>query len=286
MAAGPEELERRGQSPLAYQPRRPVPWRFLDLLAVVAFFLAAQALLLFSLDAVFGWGILHNIVNPEAGLSNTEHAVIRLLPKGDLWVLLLCVLSAVVVTPIAEEFFFRVLLQGWLEAAFRRWRRKTSAWRRLVPIMAGPILLSSLLFAGMHFRRSTASQFDTLSMVILIAVGEAGKLLAVLFAIPLLRWRVGATAVDFGWVPRRLGGDLVLGLATFAVVAVPIYAIQGLTPRLLPTDIAPDPVPLFFFALVLGFLYYRTHRITPLVVVHAALNATSLALTWLGTARV
>jgi len=41
-------------------------------------------------------------------------------------------------------------------------------------------------------------------------------------------------------------------------------------------------VPLFFFALVLGTLYYRTHRLLPLIVLHAALNGTSLLLAWLG----
>jgi len=55
-------------------------------------------------------------------------------------------------------------------------------------------------------------------------------------------------------------------------VAVPIYAIQFLFWSLLPKGVAADPAPLFFFALVLGSLYYRTHRIVPAIVLHMSLN--------------
>ena len=42
-------------------------------------------------------------------------------------------------------------------------------------------------------------------------------------------------------------------------------------------DYAPDPIPLFFLALVFGALYHRTHRIAPSLVLHMAFNATSIA---------
>jgi hypothetical protein len=97
-----------------------------------------------------------------------------------------------------------------------------------------------------------------------------------------LRGRVGATAADLGWTPKTASGDVKLGLATFAAIAAPIYAVQITFQYLLPANLAPDPAPLFFFALVLGALYYRTHRLLPLIVLHAALNGTSLLLAWLG----
>ncbi|MEM6330660.1 MAG: CPBP family intramembrane glutamic endopeptidase [Planctomycetota bacterium] len=43
----------------------------------------------------------------------------------------------------------------------------------------------------------------------------------------------------------------------------------------------PAPVALFFFGLVLGYVYQRTHRIVPCVVAHMAFNALSLSLHWL-----
>ena len=36
-----------------------------------------------------------------------------------------------------------------------------------------------------------------------------------------------------------------------------------------------------FLALVLGALYYRTHRIVPAIVLHMAFNATNLFILWL-----
>jgi len=44
-----------------------------------------------------------------------------------------------------------------------------------------------------------------------------------------------------------------------------------------------DPIPLFVLALVLGWLYQRTHRLWPSVALHTALNATSVALLFLAT---
>jgi membrane protease YdiL (CAAX protease family) len=57
--------------------------------------------------------------------------------------------------------------------------------------------------------------------------------------------------------------------------------MQFYIPLLLPDYIAPDPIPLFFFSVALGAIYHRTHRLAPLIVLHAALNGTSLMLVWL-----
>ncbi|HRX79050.1 MAG TPA: CPBP family intramembrane metalloprotease [Pirellulaceae bacterium] len=43
----------------------------------------------------------------------------------------------------------------------------------------------------------------------------------------------------------------------------------------------PDPIPLFFLALALGFVYQRTHRLLPCIIVHACLNGTTMLLLWL-----
>lgn len=42
----------------------------------------------------------------------------------------------------------------------------------------------------------------------------------------------------------------------------------------------PAPVPLFFLSLVLGYLYYRTHRILPCIVLHMCLNGCSMWVFW------
>jgi membrane protease YdiL (CAAX protease family) len=44
--------------------------------------------------------------------------------------------------------------------------------------------------------------------------------------------------------------------------------------------IGPDPIPLFFLALVLGYTYQRTHRIVPCIVTHALFNSLTLIALW------
>jgi membrane protease YdiL (CAAX protease family) len=58
--------------------------------------------------------------------------------------------------------------------------------------------------------------------------------------------------------------------------------MQAVLSARLPAYIAPDPIPLFFFAVALGFLYFRTHRIVPLIILHAIFNGASLAMATLG----
>jgi membrane protease YdiL (CAAX protease family) len=41
---------------------------------------------------------------------------------------------------------------------------------------------------------------------------------------------------------------------------------------------SPDPITLFFFALALGYVYQRTHRLLPCVVMHVLLNAASMTM--------
>jgi membrane protease YdiL (CAAX protease family) len=77
-----------------------------------------------------------------AGLLNLlvpyKHHVVDLLAKQrDPWTVAVVVVSAVVVAPLAEEFFFRRVLQGWLE-------------KRMAGDAAGPVLFSSLAFAAAH----------------------------------------------------------------------------------------------------------------------------------------
>jgi membrane protease YdiL (CAAX protease family) len=42
----------------------------------------------------------------------------------------------------------------------------------------------------------------------------------------------------------------------------------------------PEPIPLFFLAIVLGYIYQRTHRILPSIVTHATFNAFAMFILW------
>ena len=110
----------------------------------------------------------------------------------------------------------------------------------------------------------------------------ASKLVAMAAVVVLLRIERGATAADFGWAPRRAIPDVGLGLAAYVAVIPVVYLVQFLVQRRAGLGVT-DPVPLFFFALVLGTIYYRTHRILPTIVTHAAFNATTLLVLWVAS---
>lgn len=271
---------RRSQgSLLPCEPRRRVPWQAVDVLVVLVVYLVLSAV---AAEVIRGW-IGQERMEPlhisRAEASETAHPVMKVLATGDPRVLLLCVVSVVVVAPVVEEFLFRLLLQGWLEASMERWGPRLPTLRRLLPGASGPILCSSFLFGAAHFRVAGKERHVEFVVALLLANALVGTLL-VAFAVFWVRTRRGATAADLGLVRTELAGDVRLGLWALVALLGPVYAIQIASHLIVPKYIAPDPIPLFFLAVGLGVLYARTHRIVPCIVLHAALNAVSLALAW------
>jgi membrane protease YdiL (CAAX protease family) len=181
------------------------------------------------------------------------------------------------VAPITEEMFFRVFLQGWMEKVERKLRRRIPFIRSIMPLATIPILFSSLLFASAHFREAGPTE-DVRKLLWVFMGNGVVSLASLLFGVLWLRYRAGAKAEDLGWVPNKFLSDVKLGVTTFAAIAVPIFCINMGLVKLLPEKYAPDPISIFFFAIVLGLLYNRTHRAAPSIAVHMALNATSLTL--------
>jgi membrane protease YdiL (CAAX protease family) len=103
-------------------------------------------------DAALGVAALALILAPllvmAAGLNRLmpyRHALIDFLAAHrDPLAIGLVVFAAVVAAPIAEEFLFRRVLQGWLERREPEWGRAT------------PIVLSSLAFALAHVGQGLA----------------------------------------------------------------------------------------------------------------------------------
>jgi len=270
----------RGARVLPYQPRRRVPWGGIDVVIVVAVYVVLGLAAAFSTAALLGPESGHPAGAVDAEKTSAAHPIARLLTARDGRIVLLCILTAVVVVPIAEELLFRVLLQGWLESAQRRFRRRLRMLWRLVPGAAGPIVLSSLLFSLVHFRAAGPIRELRYEVAMVIGTVVVGLWTAML-AIILVRARVGATAADLGWVPKRFFADVGLGLWAALAVVPPIFLLNLALNQFFPKDLAPDPIPIFFFALALGTLYHRTHRIVASVVLHMSLNASSLAMAWL-----
>jgi len=267
----------RGRPVMPYEPRSRVPWNGLDVLSIFAFYVLCGACLWYFANE---WWSLGDIDPPAAsgtGQADNSHDVVVLLRANPTpGMFLLCGVMVIVVAPIIEEFLCRLLLVGWLEAVENRWRRKMPLLRRSIPGMV-PVTLTSLFFAVLHFRLAEEPE-DAGVLARKMAVGLVASLLALAFGVCWLRIRSRATLSDLGFDPHRLPADIRLGLLAFLAIAAPIYLLQWLCSAVLPADAAPDPIPLFFFALALGTLYYRTHRIVPAIVLHMALNATALAL--------
>jgi membrane protease YdiL (CAAX protease family) len=221
--------------------------------------------------------------DPSLRKMSAANPVVQLLAMKNWATLLLGGASVIIIAPVAEEFFFRVLLQGWLEKVERAWRRRLPTFRRWMPSAAGPVLISSFVFASQHFRKQ-APVVDLDVFTLLLACDGIIKIISIIFTVLFLRWRVGATAADLGWAPENILPDLRLGLVTFAAILVPIYGSVIVASQLLSKEFAPDPISIFFFAIALGLLYNRTHRAAPSIALHMALNATSLAMFYLGSA--
>jgi membrane protease YdiL (CAAX protease family) len=273
------KLRSRGVPVLPYQRRRFVPWQGVDLAFVFIFYLAVQGCIFMVIRAAIGAKAIRPPVMCDPEKVDMSHGVAKLMESGGPLMLLLCAVSAVLIAPIVEEFFFRVMLLGWLDKLERRNRRRLPTLRRFMPHGLWPILFSSFLFAMMHFRAGPL-EIKMEAFAWLLLGDGAAKLLTTAFALGWLRWRVGARVADFGWEPAKLLGDIWLGLIGFIMMTVPIYGLQIVCGQVVPKYIAPDPFPLFFLAIMLGLLYYRTHRIVPSVTLHAALNATSFFLLW------
>jgi membrane protease YdiL (CAAX protease family) len=70
---------------------------------------------------------------------------------------------------------------------------------------------------------------------------------------------IGVGGLPYGWLPIGVSALL------FALAHV---------------GYGPDPIPLFLLALILGYVYQRTHRIVPSIVTHALFNGMSLFMLW------
>ena len=135
---------RRGQAIIPLARRRPVPWHVQDVLFIL---LLAVPLALTTVRVVMAW------VGPDAAQQAADatpelaHPAEILLRAGTPIAIAVAVTMAVVVAPLFEEFFFRVFLQGWLEAVWRRRRRKQTELRA-APLSWLPIVLPAMLFAS------------------------------------------------------------------------------------------------------------------------------------------
>ncbi len=174
-----------------------------------------------------------------------EHAITTLLQeRRDPLFFLIAGIAAVVVAPISEELLFRVLLQGWLE------RLSTFT----LPAVAAPVEESLL--------EDNAPAADDAP-----AAGDAWE------TDEQSPYRSPRSASTAPLEPAPTAGERPAP-AWPILVSAAIFGLMDL-------GNGPSPIPLFFLALGLGYLYQRTHRILPCIVVHMLLNGMTLATIWI-----
>ncbi len=88
-----------------------------------------------------------------------------------------------------------------------------------------------------------------------------------------------STSVDITTEPTSHSEPPLRGPANLPHGWLPII-ITAVLFGLAHTGYGPEPIPLFFLGLVLGYLYQRTHRIVPCIITHAIFNLFTVILLW------
>ena len=189
----------------------------------------------------------------------SKHPLMEMFKESpDVSFFVVLFVAAAVIAPIFEELVFRVLLQGFLEKAFT-FRGPAHELVFGSPSIAPQVPQISpadwqLPAAEITFLPSPAA-LDVNPYAPSTIVGEqvVPAVLADEYEQPILRG-------IFAWLP--------IGISS--VIFALMHYSHG-----------PDWVPLILLAVGMGFLYQRTHRVVPSLVVHALLNSLSMFGLWL-----
>ena len=166
----------------------------------------------------------------------------QLQENPDYRLFLAAAISAVIAAPIVEEFCFRVVLQGGLESQ------------------------EDALLAESHPAEPAEAELGTEQPGDTPLLAPGSEL-----------WDEPTPEVEDlpPVAPRGLGVLPGLGRGWAPILASSfIFAMAHL-------GSGPSPVPLFVFAMFLGYVYQRTHRLVPSIVAHMVLNATSIGMLFL-----
>ncbi|MFO0942414.1 MAG: CPBP family intramembrane glutamic endopeptidase [Pirellulales bacterium] len=228
--------------------------------------------LIAGLVSLPGMYILMMIVS-AISKSKYEHPLIdSAVESATLFGYLMAVFAAAIVAPIAEEFFFRVVLQGWMQSIpfknifdnlIGRLGLATSQLPNLQPVVVGTS--DSALFdspgsvveANYQPGFATSNHPDTLSGLqnsnsSIASIYEPSKEVV---AAQMVDSNINDTAIMPPLWPCIVCG-LLFGFAHF--------------------DYGMSFIPLSFLGIFLGWLYRQTHSIWPCIIVHMMLNSFSM----------
>ncbi len=252
---------RSGQELVAYEPRRFVPWGGVEVLLIVIGYFVVQAVVIqwFVTDRhqllEILWGVTTSNLVTAAGVVLITG--LRGAGADDLGMSLHELTGDIKLGAVG--FALVAPLVYAIQAVLTQWFEGKHPVVELLENMRDP---TTLVGVG-------------LSVVVVAPVVEE-----LLFRVVLQGWfekvlstswrEVAANRSDIAdTVPAEI-------VEPFANRFLPIVISAIIFAAMHWRDDSADPVPLFFLALVLGYLYRQTHRIWPSIVLHALLNATSL----------
>ncbi len=171
--------------------------------------------------------------------------------------------SAMIAAPIFEETFFRLFLQGWLE------KLQVTA-SRMKCGLGTPADSNAVLFGGDSSASLTGEATSDSEP------HEDGN--------PYRSPTGNGSATSHRAMGKSAEADDTVDsdeepLEERPIMWVPILVSSGLF-ALAHVQHGPDWVPLFFLAIGLGYLYQRTQRILPSIVVHMLINTLGIVQIW------
>ncbi|GHT19684.1 hypothetical protein FACS1894189_8600 [Planctomycetales bacterium] len=240
----------------------PVPWSGFDVLLMFVLWFGLMIFCVRLTNIIFDD---ENVVVPLEVHLTEDHPVAQMIKKGGNVpvIILVALLSAVISAPFAEELLFRLLLQGWLEKIIPL--RRIAGWMSVVMV--------SFLFAVAHFGERTELDIGTLFAALLGLT--AANFLLLLFGWVYFVWVRKIPILKHFFKPDRLFSDLGLAAGLFTLF-IPFILLLHWLIRVWFPDAITDPIPLFFFSLLLGAVYVNTRRLFPCIILHACLNGFSL----------
>jgi len=247
-----------------------VKWNFFD---VVFLLMLYYVLIIVCVSVSFALSASDAVrTNSIAEKPTTKHPLTQLIQQSgtNYSVLLFAFLSGVITAPLAEEFLFRLVLQCYLEKLCLRSLRITNCFAGIISIA-----FTSLLFASLHGSSRKEMPVEFLQAMITGLI--IGSVLFLIMGITYLTVVRKSDAKDLGWDSKYLLSDIKTA-AVWALFVIPAVMLVRIAANfLLPYQIN-DPIPLFFFSLVLGFLFYKTRRLAPCVILHLLFNGFSFTM--------
>lgn len=194
-----------------------------------------------------------------------QHPILDAMRQdGSFFSYLLALFAAVLVAPLAEEFLFRVVLQGWLQS---------------IPYSS----ISAAILGASEARRGDPE--DSLFFHPASLVSRDGIVLESQNAVPT---ELSATPrpelenspyrppTNIDWPAETGAGEVASGSKPEVVPPIWPSVVTGVLFGLAHWGYGLSFVPLILLGIILGLLYRATHSIWPCVVVHFMLNASSM----------